>query len=120
MKKRKRKALKRHNTPIAKLRVMADHGSSGIWVIEPTGPFRHYGVGNARLALSQDLADRFEHWIGTYELLLTAPEEFDYRAFNAEGRLLAESLKQHVGSATYVEFQAETAEGGLCESEEIL
>ncbi len=99
---------------------MAEYGSSGIWVDKEHGLFRHGMIDYTDLHLPQELAERFTHWIAHYEQQITSPSEYNYQTFNAEGRLLAEALKRHVGSETYVEFQAETSDGGLTPSEEIL
>ena len=102
-----------------KLRVMAEYGSSGIWVIQQVGVFRHGMIEHGDLRLPAELSQRFENWIATYEQRIEDPAPFNHETFNAEGRALAQALKQYVGSTTYVEFQSETAEGGLNPSEEI-
>jgi len=52
----------------ARLRVMAEYGSSGVWSAEPGGPFRHGMVGHARPPLPEDLAARFDAGIARYWL----------------------------------------------------
>lgn len=120
MKKKRGKSHERQQTPIARLRVMAEYESSGIWIVRQQGVFRHGMIDHGDLRLPQKLAERFIRWIELYEKQLTAPSEYDYESFNAEGRELARNLKRHVGSATHVEFIAETSEGGVSPSEEIL
>jgi len=119
MKKTKRKALHRQLAP-ANLRVMAEYSSSGIWLVQPIGVFRHGMLDHNALGLPRELAERFTQWIAQYEQKLFAPGEFDVVTSNAEGRLLAQALKHHVGNRHSVEFLAETVEGGLCLPEEIL
>lgn len=107
-----------------KLRVMAEYGSSGIWVIQPVGGWRHSMIEHGDLRLPLELSLRFERWIETYtDAYIQRLEDpvyvFDHEAFNAEGRALAQVLKRHVGSTIYVELQSETAEGGLNPPEEI-
>ena len=119
MKKIKGKTLKRAQAPL-RLRVMAEYDSSGIWFMQQMGLFRHGMLPHSALRMPKELAERFTQWIALYDQTLFTPEEFDVVAFNAEGRLLAQALKSHVGDRHYVEFQAETAEGGLCPGEEIL
>lgn len=97
-----------------KLRVMAEYASSGIWVIEKIGPFRHGMIGYSSLRLPQDLALRFEQWIELYWGMLE--NNFDVNEFNQIGRRLAQDLKAHIGSE-YVEFIPELATGGLGETE---
>lgn len=123
MKKRKGKALKRSLVPYklrGKLRVMAEYDSSGIWMIRQMGVFRHGMVDHATLRLPPELARGFEQWIAQYEDQYENPEGYDYIAFNAEGRRLAQALKRHFGEEASVEFQPETAEGSIGPSEEIL
>jgi hypothetical protein len=102
---------KKQKRPFKRLRVMAEYGSSGIWVAEPVGPFRHGMVGYTRLRLSADLAARFTAWIERYWHRLN--DEFDTKAFNSEGLALAFALKRHVGPDTEVVFAPESEEGGL-------
>jgi hypothetical protein len=90
---------------------MADYSSSGIWVTEPVGLFRHGMIGHARLGLPSDLAARFNAWIELYWKNLDGSLDLD--AFNAEGLELAQELKQHVGRDTEVVFAPESEVAGL-------
>lgn len=98
-----------------KLRVMAEYGSSGIWMIGTIGYFRHGMVGYSSLKLSPDLAARFERWIDLYWGMLE--DNLDVDKFNQIGRMLARELKTHVGKSGYVEFVPELATGALGETE---
>ena len=98
---------------------MADYGSSGIWALRQVGVFRHGMLEHGDLRLPEELSQRFRRWIEVYEQRLEGPAQFNHEIFNAEGRALAQALKHYVGSGTYVEFQSETAEGGLNPPEEI-
>lgn len=102
------------------LRVMAEYGSSGIWAVGQQGAFRHGAVGYSALRLPTSLSRRFEAWIESYDDRLTFSDTvtttnpaFDSEKFNAEGRLLAQALKAHVGPETYVEYLPELPDGGL-------
>jgi hypothetical protein len=118
-----RERLRQQKPPyLGPLRVMAEYGSSGIWVIGQVGVFRHGMIEHGDLRLPGEVAERFGRWIAAYEDRLEdpPPPPFDYGAFNREGRALAEALKRHVGAGTYVEFLPETDEGtGLGPPEEI-
>jgi hypothetical protein len=98
-----------------KLRVMAEYGSSGIWVIGKIGVFRHGMIECSSLKLSPDLATRFEQWIELY--WRTLEDNFRVDEFNQIGRQLALELKTHVGQSGYVEFIPELATGDLGERE---
>ena|SRR5689334_1042564 len=102
------------------LRVMAEYGSSGIWVVEPHGPFRHGMVEHRRLGLPEELAAGFRQWIEDYWKVLDQTVTFDVAQFNNKGRRLAESLKRHVGQATRVLLALEGPDGALGTEEEIL
>ena len=95
----------------ARLRVMADYDSSGVWAAGPIGPFRHGMVSHAALALPADLAARFDAWIEQYGQRPDAG--FRTAAFNADGLALARALKRHVGPATEVVFAPEADDGHL-------
>lgn len=95
-----------------RLRVMAEYDSSGVWVAEASGPFRHGMVGHEHLGLPPELASRFAFWIERY-WARAGKGSFDVAAFNAEGRALAAALKSFVGEETEVVFEPETEEGGL-------
>ena len=99
------------------LRVMAEYGSSGIWVVEPTGPFRHGMIEHQALRLPSELAGRFAAWIDDYWQVLDAPDQFDKSKFVATGRKLARDLKAFVGSEVRVLY---AAEGDVRRDEEIL
>lgn len=97
----------------AKLRVMAEYSSSGIWVIGGgPKPFRHGMIEHAALRLPPALARRFDDWIEAYGTL----DDAGTTAFNLVGLQLATELKQVVGSGVYVEFVAEALGGGLGET----
>ncbi len=98
-----------------RLRVMAEYGSSGIWVAESVGPFRHGMIDHQKLGLPDELAERFGAWIERYWARLR--DEFDAKAFNAEGRALAVALKAFVGSETEVVYEGEAEDGGLLSPE---
>ena len=101
------------------LRVMAEYGSSGIWVVEPRGPFRHGMIEHQTLGLPADLAAAFDRWIEAYFMVLDDHESFDVAGFNAEGRRLASLLKQVVGPDTRVLHASEAADGSLAQEEEV-
>jgi hypothetical protein len=94
-----------------RLRVMAEYASSGIWVAEPMGLFRHGMIEHKGLGLPDQLAASFAAWIERYWGRLQ--NGFDIMAFNTEGRALAVALKAFVGADTEVVFQAEVEDGGL-------
>lgn len=100
----------------SKLRVMADYESSGIWVIEAIGPFRHGMISHESLKLPVDIANRFDEWITLYWKRLRDPD-FDSDEFNDFGRAIAKELKQFVGDDVYVEFVPELPDGDLGEPE---
>jgi hypothetical protein len=102
------------------LRVMAEYGSSGIWVVarRPGGLFRHGMIEYADLGLSTALSAEFASWVERYEH--DNPNgDLDTEAFNAEGRRLANALKAFLGTAYSVEFQGEADDGSLMPSEVI-
>lgn len=88
------------------LRVMAEYASSGIWVMEQTGPFRHYMIDWEALGLPEDLSRDFAAWIDTYWLCLDG--KLDLPPFNATGRSLARRLKDFMGADTYVEYDPQS------------
>jgi hypothetical protein len=94
-----------------RLRVMAEYGSSGIWVDETIGPFRHGMISYKKLGLPKELSSRFTAWIERY--WARSKDGFDAVAFNKEGRSLAVALKSFVGPDTEVVFEGEAPEGGL-------
>jgi hypothetical protein len=98
------------------LRVMAEYGSSGIWVAEPCGPFRHGMIEYKKLGLPADLAARFAAWIEVYWAWAEG-RPLDVAAFNEEGRSLAAALKRFVGPNTQVIFEPELEDGGLGQPE---
>jgi hypothetical protein len=102
-----------------KLRVMADYGSSGIWVMEPVGPFRHGMIRHGSLGLPKELSSRFDEWIRLY-WKRTEETPFDVNRFNQIGKALARELKQFAGPDVYIEFQPELPDGGLGSPEVIL
>jgi hypothetical protein len=87
------------------LRVMADYGSSGIWVVEPVGPFRHGMIEHQDLRLPPDLARRFTAWINDY--WQARDSQFDKSKFITVGRELARELKAFVGTGVRVFYAAE-------------
>ena len=89
------------------LRVMADHASSGIWVIGGAPPpWRQGMVDHTALGLSEELTARFEAWITLYEQQ-ELDGKLDIDSFNREGLELAKSLKQVMGPDVYVEYEPE-------------
>jgi hypothetical protein len=103
-----------------RLRVMAEYASSGIWVMEAVGPFRHGMIKHASLKLPESLSRRFDDWIKWYyDILGFDGAVFDVDAFNAEGLRLATDLKIFLGSDVYVELIPEAKAGELGEAQEI-
>ncbi len=102
-----------------RLRVMADYGSSGIWVVKSFGPFRHGMIKHRSLGLPDELARGFREWIDQYWKILDAHADFDSVAFNVEGRRLARALKEHVGSGTEVLFAPIGPDNGLEVEEQV-
>ena len=101
-----------------RVRVMAEYYSSGLWLIEPVGSFRHGGIGGKALGLPPELLHGFEEWIETYNGLIEA-ESFDYAIFNETGRELARELKTFLGVESYVEFVPEDENDGIGDLEVI-
>jgi hypothetical protein len=101
-----------------RLRVMAEYASSGIWIVEPYGFFRHGMISHKRLGLPAELAAQFAEWIEWYWARLGSGP-FDLAAFNQKGRSLALALKAFVGPNTEVVFEPETDDRGLRPSEVI-
>src|SRR5262249_15494768 len=93
------------------LRVMAEYRSSGVWVAEQVGLFRHGMVRHSTLSLPDDLAAQFDDWITWY--WQRRNDKFDTASFNAKGLELARALKRHVGPETEVVFAPESEDGGL-------
>ncbi len=101
-----------------RLRVMAEYGSSGIWVIGTKGVWRHGMIEHSSLRLPKELSAKFVEWIEEYYQILT-DENFDKESFNKRGRELAQELKNIVGDEVYVEFiPEENNETGLGQPEE--
>src|SRR5262245_23706785 len=101
---------RKHKSPLPKrLRVMADYGSSGIWIDGMVGPFRHAMAEHRDLGLPDDLAAQFEAWINLY-WARADKKSLDLASFNAEGRALAIALKAFVGSETEVVFEPVTSD----------
>ena len=98
-----------------RLRVMAEYGTSGIWVAESVGTFRHGMIDHKKLGLPDALAERFGAWIERYWARLR--DNFDPKAFNTEGRALAVALKGFVGPETEVVYEGEAEDGGLLSPE---
>jgi hypothetical protein len=99
-----------------RLRVMAEYGSSGVWLIGQQGAWRHVMIEHSSLRMPAELAEGFRRWIDWYERWLEdAP--FDTPPFNAEGRRLASALKRFVGPDVYVEFVPKTDRGGSGDAE---
>jgi len=90
-------------TPTAKLRVMAEYETSGIWLVELDGVslIEHEDIG-----LPQQLSDRFYKWIALYFGRLTdsGAAEWPLDRFNAMGRELAKELKNFVGPDIGIEY----------------
>jgi hypothetical protein len=103
-----------------RLRVMAEYGSSGVWVVKPFGPFRHGMIGHKKLGLPDDLARGFREWIDKYWRVLDAPAHFDAESFNLEGRRLAQALKAFVGSETDVVYSPISQDNKLEVEEQVL
>jgi hypothetical protein len=91
------------------LRVMAEYTSSGIWVTEPHGVFRHGMVSHQALGLPLDLSTQFNDWIESY--WGTLDDTLNVEQFNHRGKLLARALKRHVGKTTKVLFVYEACDG---------
>ena len=88
-----------------KLEVMAEYESSGIWVTEDIGPFRHGMIEHRDLNVPQDLAAKFNSWIAKYYTVIDNPS-FDYDSFNEVGRQLARQLQEVLGADTEVTYEA--------------
>lgn len=82
---------KRH---IKSLRVMADYSSSGIWIIEQAGPFKHSMANYSDLGISEKLSNAFEKWITEYDKALEG--KLDKQLFDKTGRDLALDLKKEL------------------------
>ncbi len=91
---------------------MADYGSSGIWVDEPIGPFRHGMITHRRLGLPAELAAQFAAWIDKY-WARSGRRPLDVPSFNAQGRSFAVELKRFVGAETTVLYEPELEDGEL-------
>ena len=102
------------------LRVMAEYGSSGIWVVKPFGPFRHGMIEHKGLGLPDDVAHSFCVWIEKYWRVLDAPAQFDAETFNLEGRKLARALKAFVGNDTEVVYVPINQDNTLGFEEQVL
>ena len=96
------------------LRVMADYSSSGVWAIclpGERGPFRHQMITHATLGTPPELTSRFEHWVAHCCVWFEWkrghwPLGFTIEELNAEGRSLAQALKQQVGKNCLVTYAA--------------
>jgi hypothetical protein len=100
------------------VRVMAEYGSSGLWLTYPAGMFGHGSIRCEALFLPPDLTAEFADWIEAYDGCLQ-PKTFDLDAFNRRGRELAQALKAHFGPESYVEFVPEEADSGIGTAEVI-
>ncbi len=96
---------------------MAEYGSSGLWGFRdsPQGPFRHAMLEYTALDLPDELRQGFARWIQRYEDE-NLSQQLDHEAFNAEGLRLARQLKDYLGTNCYIEYQGESADGGLLPS----
>lgn len=104
----------------SRLRVMAEYASSGIWVIEAVGPFRHGMIEHAALHLPAALARDFENWIEQYyDRLGIDGAVFNVEAFNSEGLRLATELKTFLGTDVSVEYIPEDEDGSPGPAQEI-
>jgi hypothetical protein len=102
-----------------RVRVMADHGSDGLWEIECEDSHWFHTCADAEdYALPPALARAFEEWIESYSREFIAHldermrgEKYDRSAFiarfNKRGRALARRLKRHLGAGAYVEYYPE-------------
>ncbi|MBO0795301.1 MAG: hypothetical protein J2P36_30785 [Ktedonobacteraceae bacterium] len=105
---------------LPKLRVMAEYGSSGIWMIGQIGIFRHGMIEHHALGLPPELARHFDEWIMEYTSPLENPgHSLDVTGFNATGRALAAELKRFLGPAYQVEYLPEKEDGSLGAAESI-
>jgi hypothetical protein len=102
----------------ARLRVMADCFTSGVWGDTPNGESRHVMVDHEALGISSELAAQFDSWTKRYRNHKEAT--FDVRVFNDEGWHLAQLLQRHVGDGTQVVHAAELREGGICADREVV
>ena len=90
---------------------MADHASSGIWIIGGAPPpWRHGMIDHRTLGLTPPLAKRFADWITWYERD-HLDGRLDLSAFEQEGLALAQALKRELGARAYVEFVPEPSAG---------
>jgi len=102
-----------------KLRVMAEYESSGIWVIEPVGPFRHGMIRHEALDVPSGLSSQFREWIDLYWQRIDEDisSDEDTKKFNQTGRTLAKALKDYLGPNVYVEYIPELPDGSRGSSE---
>jgi hypothetical protein len=104
-----------------KLRVLADVECSGIWEIEPPAipEARHIPLDYDELNLPQELVDKFDAWIESYEQYIYDRNHFNLEKFNKTGKQIAKELKTFLGKDYYVEYEAE-AEPHVRNGEEIV
>lgn len=96
------------------LKVYPDWSSSGIWVYDdpsfrPQGGGSHYNIQYESLGLPSDLADRFKRWHAAFdESDYEDPIDADW--WWAEGRSLAQELKEFVGPEVRVIYRGKGRE----------
>jgi hypothetical protein len=101
------KAERAGNMFIKTVRVMADYGSSGIWLVETTGGFRHSMLGHDSLQLPESLSEAFDQWIEHYWKALDDPDSYDEQWMISRGRELATELKRFLGPEVTVLYASE-------------
>ena len=89
---RKSRRKKNNDLGFVSVRVMAEYGSSGLWLTYPAGMFGHGSIRCEALFLPPDLTAEFADWIEAYDGCLQ-PKTFDLDAFNRRGRELAASAQ---------------------------
>lgn len=90
------------------VRVMADYGSSGLWVKfdAPDEMFRHGMAVPDDIGISQELADKLSLWIDKYDTLEN--DEESVKKFDDEGRQLARLVKNELGKSVTVVYSPES------------
>lgn len=83
---------------------MAEYCSSGIWVVGPSGPFRHGMIRHERLRLSAKLSRKFSRWIHEHDTRLPKGK-LDLPRFNRKGRALMCELQKFLGPRCVIEYE---------------
>ena len=110
--------MSKSNTAPLTIRIMAEYASSGLWVVESSGPFRHGMISAHHLGLTPSLEIALNQWIALYHACQSP--DFNTCAFNQEGRRLALEVKRQLGERARVFFVAENADGSIGDEEEMI